>query len=440
MILSIIFYFFEPQIYLMKKLITIATPSMLLIMLLLSFVSAKQPDSNQQAENIQLPQPLPPDIHLPDLYKQRLEDAIQAYFNKALKEHKIVGAAVSIVKCDSIIYAGGFGNRNVALKDTVNEKTIFRIGSVSKGFAGILTGIHVEEGLINWEDKIIDHIPNFKLAAKTQTNKVTLSHVLSHTAGLPYHSFTNLVEDGLSLSTIAGRFDEVLPIVEPGSEYNYQNAVFALSGEIIERVTGQSMKEVIQNKIFNPLKMNTASASYEALQKSDNVAMPHQRIRRGWRALGINKKYYNAVAAGGVNASATDMGKWMKFLLGNNPEVMMPSTMDEVFNPIIQVGGRRNYYQRWPGYSASFYGLGWRIHEFKDLKTGEENKVIHHGGGVNNYRSEIAIYPNEDLGICVLFNSPNKMAKDCIPKIHKIIQEIMDSSDNEFLRESLAAL
>ncbi len=429
----------------MKKLLAIATPSMLLIALLFSFVSAKKPEGNiqviaEQVTPIQFPQPQQPEALLSEISKKRLEDAIQEYFNEAVKRNQIVGASVSVVKCDSIIYSGGFGNKNVALKDTVNAKTIFRIGSVSKGFAGILTGIHVQDGSIGWQDKIIDHIPNFRLANKTQTDKVTLSHVLSHTSGLPYHSFTNLVEDGLTLTSIAGRFNEVLPLQEPGNFYNYQNAIFALSGEIIERVTGKSLKEVIQDRIFNPLQMETASASYEALEKSDNVAMPHQRIRRGWRPTRINKKYYNAIAAGGINASAIDMGKWMKFLLGNNPDVLMSKAMDDVFNPIVQVGGRRNYYQRWPGYKASFYALGWRVHEFKDTKSGEVNKVIHHGGGVNNYRSEIAIYPSEDIGICVLFNSPNKMAKDCIPKIHEIIKEVMQSESKDYLAESLVAL
>ncbi len=423
----------------MKKLIVIAAPSMVLIALLFSFISEKQPRLAQQSQTLQLPQPLP-EVHFPDVSQQQLVSSIESYFNKALDRGQIVGASVAIVKCDSIIYVGGFGNRNARVKDTVNAATVFRIGSVSKGFAGILAGIHVEEGLINWQDKVVDHIPNFKLASTTKTRKVTLSHILSHTTGLPYHSFTNLIEDGLPLTTIAGRFNEVVPLQKVGTVYNYQNAVFALSGKIIEQATGKPLREVIKNRIFDPLQMTTASASYEALQQSDNVALPHQRIRRGWRPVAINKKYYNAIAAGGINASAIDMGKWMKFLLGNNPDVLMPGIMDQVFSPIIQVGGRRNYYQRWPGYSKSFYGLGWRVHTFTDSETGEPSTVVHHGGGVNNYRSEIAIYPNEDLGICVLFNSPNKMAKDCIPKIHKMIQDAMELPKYDYSKAPLIAL
>ncbi|WP_109301588.1 serine hydrolase [Aquimarina sp. AU474] len=426
----------------MKKLLAIATPSMLLIALLFSFASAKQSLLPEQAQAVLLPEPLHEETRMSDSFKRRLQDSIQAYFDKAVGEKQIVGAAVSIVKCDSIIYTGGFGNKSAAITDGVDAETIFRIGSVSKGFAGILTGIHVQEGLVDWEDKIIDHIPNFRLASMATAKKVTLSHVLSHTAGLPYHSYTNLVEAGLPLDAIASRFNKVLPLQEPGSVYNYQNAIFALSGEIIERVTGKPLKDVMKEKIFDPLQMTTASASYEALQEATNVALPHQRIRRGWRTMKLNKKYYNAVAAGGVNASVTDMGKWMKFLLGNNPDVLMPKVMDQVFNPVVQVGGRRNYYQKWPGYSSSYYGLGWRVHSFMNTETERLQKVIHHGGSVNNFRSEIAIYPDDDMGICVLFNSPTKMAKDCIPKIREIIQQIINSPEEEdvSLKEALVML
>lgn len=425
----------------MKKIFAIVAPSMLLIALLFSFVTAEHPELSHISQKTQLSEPLAPEVHFSDYNKQRLIDSVHAYFNQAIEKKQIVGAAIAIVKCDSVIYSGGYGNKNVVLKDTINNQTIFRIGSVSKGFAGILAGIHVEEGLINWEDKVVDYIPDFQLSGKEQTNSITISHILSHTTGLPYHSFTNLVEAGLPITTIANRFKKIRLIQKPGDIYSYQNAVFALSGKILEQVAGKPLRDVIQEKIFTPLQMTTASASYEAIEHSNNVAYPHKRIHNRWKSMPVNKKYYdNAIVAGGINASASDMGKWMKFLLGNNPEVMMPNTMSTVFSPIIQEEGKRKYYQKWPGHSKSFYGLGWRIHSFNDPKTGDTNTIIHHGGSVNNYRTEIAIYPEEDLGICVLFNSQNEIAKDCIPKIYKMIQEIMNAKEEKYTEESLVLL
>ncbi len=424
----------------MKKILVIVVPSMVFVALLFSFASGEHSELSQQSQAEELRESLP-DVYFPTSHKKRLVDSIQAYFDQALHQNQIVGASVAIVKCDSIIHLGGYGNRNSTKKDIVNEETIFRIGSLSKGFAGILAGICVEEGLLNWEDKVVNYIPNFQLGSKEQTESVTLSHVLSHSTGLPYHSFTNLVEDGVPIRKIVNQFKELVPVAKPGGIYSYQNAVFALSGTIVEQVTGKSFREVLQEKIFDPLHMSSASSSYETLVQSNNIAEPHQRVSHGWEPMKLNKKYYsNAIAAAGINASARDMGEWIKFLLGSNPEVMMPSSMQDVFTPKIQVGGRRQYYQKWSGYSSSFYGYGWRIHNFVDSQTNDPSTIVHHGGSVNNYRSEIAIFPEEDLGICVLFNSQNSLARTCIPDLHKIIQEIMKTTEEKDIKESMVLL
>jgi len=426
----------------MRKYIVIISPPVVLIALLLLFISANEVDQKvvsvkEKSVAVSFQQVPPEERPVSTAISgeiSKLDGRIKEYFRRAIKKRKIIGVAIAIVKCDSIIYTQGFGNKDAKLKDTIDAETIFRIGSVSKGFAGILTGMHVQEGKLNWDDKIIEHIPEFTMANKEMQKKVTLSQVLSHTSGLPYHSFTNLIEDRLSLSTIASRFNEVLPLQQPGSSYNYQNAAFALSGEIIERATGRDLSGVLKKKIFDPLKMHTASSSYEALMEQDNVAQPHYRRYGRWKKLKIHKKYYNAIAAGGVNASVTDMAKWMKFLLGSNPEVMSNEAMQQVFEPIIQVGGRRQYYQRWPGYMQSHYGHGWRVHTFFNNETNQPNTVIHHGGHVNNFRSELAVYPQEDLGICILFNSPTKLARTCIADIYKIIKEEMNR-DKEMIHD-----
>lgn len=419
----------------MKKRFIIAPSMLLLIALLFPLVSANK------IETPKLPTPVKPKLASVDFFKNPISDkqkellatAVEQYFNKALQQNKIIGAGVSIVKCDSVIYLEGFGKKNASLNDKVDPETIFRIGSVSKGFAGVLSGIYVEEGLLNWDDKVHDYVSNFELANKKWSDSVTLSHILSHSSGLPYHSFTNLVEDGIDLSTIAGQFRSIRTIDKPGKIYSYQNAVFALSGSMIEKVSGKSYGDAIAEKIFNPLQMNSASTDYHSLQTATNVAMPHRKYGRRWRSLKLNKKYYNAIPAGGVNASVTDMAKWMRFLLGHNPGVMSTQGLKNVFNPVINLPGKSKYYQKWKGHTESQYAHGWRIHDFKDNKTGESTRMIHHGGHVNSYRSEIALFPQEDLGITILFNSPTKLARTVIPDLHKIIKEVMEMPVDELL-------
>ncbi|WP_299243849.1 serine hydrolase domain-containing protein [uncultured Aquimarina sp.] len=421
----------------MKKRFIIAPSMLLLIGLLFPLISANKIEPPKPSKGLSQVRSSVDFFKNPisDMQKELLVDAIESYFDQALKQHKIVGAGVGIVKCDSVIYLGGFGKRNASLNDTINEETVFRIGSVSKGFAGVLSGMYVEEGLLNWEDKVNNYVPSFQLASRKWTDSVTLSHILSHSSGLPYHSFTNLVEDGVDLNTIAGQFKSIPTIDKPGKIYSYQNAVFALSGEMIEKVTGKSYGEAIAEKIFKPLKMNTASTDYNSLKVSTNVAMPHRKYGRRWKSLKLNQKYYNAIPAGGVNASVTDMAKWMRFLLGHNPNVMSADGLKNVFNPVINLPGKSKYYQRWDGHQGSHYAHGWRIHDFKNRETGESNRMIHHGGHVNSYRSEIAIFPQEDLGITILFNSPTKLARTVIPDLHKIVKQVMEMPEEQLVAE-----
>ena len=365
------------------------------------------------------------------LRQQKLKVAIKAYFKKAIISGEIVGAGVSIVKGDSIVLSDGFGKKNSNASAEVDGHTIFRLGSLSKGFAGILAANMVQEGSLDWEAKVSDYIPEFQLGGKNNSDEITLANILSHTSGVPYHSYTNLIEAGLPLTDIAKRFKEVVPISEPGSMYSYQNALFALSGEMIYKATGQEITKALEHRFFNPLEMGSATMDHESLTRAQNVAVPHSKKRNGWKPKRLTNKYYNAVAAGGINASASDMAKWMRFLLGHNPEIMDKSALQEAFDPFIEIKGRSKYYQRWPGHLSSHYGFGWRIHKFVEGDTKEEKTIWHHGGSVNNYRNEIAVYPEADLGICVLLNNNSRLARTVVPDLYKIVKEVYGQTTAE---------
>jgi beta-lactamase class C len=373
----------------------------------------------------------PEAIRLYELQKQALRTALEAYFDKAIASGDIVGAGVSIVKQDSIIISEGFGKKNIKLNNKVDGETVFRLGSLSKGFAGILAATLTNEGKLHWDDKVSDFIPEFHLGNTPNPDRVTLANILSHTSGTPYHSYTNLVEAGMSLRDIAQRFKDVNPISAPGATYSYQNAMFALCEEMMHKVTGKNLSTLLQDRFFKPLDMRTISMDNEALLQTGNVALPHAQSRNQFKTLQLTNKYYNAVAAGGINASALDMAKWMRFLLGHNPEVMDKSAFQEAFNPFIEVGGRSHYYQKWSGHLASYYGYGWRIHKYLEGTSGEEKTIWHHGGSVNNYRNEIALFPEDDLGICVLLNSNSKLAQHVIPDLQKIVNDIYKSKSPE---------
>ncbi|WP_445382065.1 serine hydrolase domain-containing protein [Robiginitalea sp. IMCC43444] len=364
--------------------------------------------------------------------QQQLQLALQDYFKKAVSAGQLVGAGVSIVKGDSIVIAEGYGTKDIRRGDGVDGHTIFRLGSLSKGFAGVLAADMIKQGKLSGEAKVRDFIPEFQLGDRKNTDKITLTNLLSHTTGAPYHSYTNLVEAGLPLQDIASRFVQLKPISKPGELYSYQNALFALSELMISKASGKQMSEYLLERFFKPLEMCSTFMDHKSLQNSENIALPHTRRRRGWRTNNLNDHYYNAIAAGGISANALDMGRWMRFLLGHRPDIMDSNALSIAFRPNVEIPGRSKYYQRWPGHESSYYGFGWRIHYFKEHDTGKKQIVWHHGGSVNHYRNEIALYPQDDLGICVLLNSNSRLSSTVIPDLYNIVRQVYQKNTPEF--------
>lgn len=414
----------------MQRFIVLVETTLLSLTLFALTLSAINPVSvADQGEAISAARPVKPqedpkEAQLYSFRQHELKGALEAYFDQAIASGDIVGAGVSIVRGDSIIISEGYGKRNSSNDDPVDGETVFRLGSLSKGFAGILAASFKNEGVLAWNDKVIDYLPEFQLGDPTNTAQITLANILSHTSGTPYHSFTNLVEAGLPMEAIAQRFKEVVPISKPGLLYSYQNAMFALCGEIMYKASGQNIATSLDNRFFKPLGMCTTTMDYETLAHTENVALPHTQGRYGWKTAQLTDNYYNAIAAGGINASSLDMAKWMRFLLGHNPEVLNKSALAEAFKPFIEITGRNKYYHRWPGHLRSYYGFGWRIHNYMEDDSTEEKTIWHHGGSVNNYRNEIAVYPEADLGICVLLNNNSRIARTVIPDLHRIVQEV----------------
>lgn len=333
-------------------------------------------------------------------------------FEDGLDRKFIPGGSVVIVKDGRIIFQKGFGVKKKGSSDKVDEHTVFRLGSVSKGFASVLTGVFVEDELLNWNESVFGYYENFKLNDPKQTNRVEIKHILSHTTGLPRHAYTNLVEDGLSLDLIIPRLETVPLIADEGIQLAYQNAAYSVIEKVLEGQTSTDFNTLLEEKLFIPLDMINASSSFESINSSENKAMPHiyHSRSRGRVPVPISKKYYNAVSSGGINASAADMGNWLLLLTGSYPEIISEESLDKIFEPIASINNKR-FSRYWDGVNESHYGMGWRVLD----NAGQ--KIVYHGGYVNGYRSEIAFAPNENIGICVLINASSSYPLEVIPDL-----------------------
>lgn len=365
------------------------------------------------------PEPIRP--FMPNPYVEKLLAAYENEMIDLFHKTNTPGLAIGIVQDSTILYLKTFGVREVGTKDSVNIHTVFRLASVSKCFAPLLTGLLVEENKLHWEDRVVQHLPTFELKTKEKTDKLQLTHVLSHTTGLPYHTYTTLVEDGMDLKSMLAELKNVNLIAEPGELYSYQNVAYSIISEVVRSSTGKSYEDLLEEKVFHPLKMGDASISYDAIIENKNVAKPHLHWRKGWKATKISNTYYNVAPAGGVNASISDMTQWLKAMLGTDKKFIKKETLDKIFTPVIKAKTKNRYFRKWVGKSDSHYALGWRVLNFKN------DTLLYHGGYVEGYRSEVAIDRRSKMAICVLSNGPGRLIDNSVPMFFNLFYNQRDS-------------
>lgn len=330
------------------------------------------------------------------LAEQELATQFAGHFQKQILEEKVTGAAFAVATPAGIVRVGTAGYTDTSGKHAINENTTFRIASVSKTFAAGLTGVLVSEGEFAWEDRVIAYVPDFQING--DAGKVRIRHVLGQSTGLIAHAYDNLIEDGVSIERIQDQYSKLSYICSPGNCYSYQNSIFSLIEPVIETTTNRSYAELMNEKIFEPLDMRTASVGYESFINNPNHARPHVKSRGQWKTVKVKPNYYRVAPAAGVNASALDMGKWLTAQMGGNPAVINPEVMKTLTRPRVRTvrDTRRKYWRDM--LSDAHYGLGWRVYQLGD------HEIAYHSGWVSGFRADIAWSEDYNIGVVILMN------------------------------------
>ena len=332
-----------------------------------------------------------------------------SFMARELDSSHTVGAAYTIVHNGDVAYTGTFGEREYGTGLEVDSHTLFRLASVSKGFAGALACLLELDGAFSLDDRVVDHYPGFALKDSASTAELTIRHLLSHTSGLVPYAYDNLVEADQKLNDIIARLDEVDVSAPPGELYGYQNVLFSMLDPIARRTTGVPYQVLLDEKIFKPLGMKDASAGPMDLDKNPNLAFPHVKTGAGYVSLNPHEGYYNVMPAAGVNASISDMEQWLLALLGQKPEMMPDTILTSLSTPVIYTPLKWRYTRYWKPFRERYYSLGWRIYNYQG------RQIVYHGGYIRGYRAEIAFCAEENIGIAFLQNSPNGLASRCVP-------------------------
>jgi CubicO group peptidase (beta-lactamase class C family) len=327
---------------------------------------------------------------------------LDAYTAQAVKDWGAVGLAIAVVKDGRVVFAKGYGVRELGKPDLVDTTTLFAIGSTTKAMTAAAMGMLVDEGKVRWDDPVINYLPGFQLKDPWVTREITVRDLLTHRAGLPNVDFLWYGTNN-STAEILRRMRYVDLAYSPRSSFIYQNVMYAAAGQVIAAASGMPWEEFVRTRIFVPLHMTGTVPLLSRTSSQPNVASPHDRIDDTMRVI-RNASVDGVASAGSVWSSVADMSKWMRFILDSGrvdgKRLLKPETFAELLKPQTMVPPDQFYPSaRLTRPHWVTYGLGW----FQQDYAGRA--VDFHTGSIDGMVAIIGLIPDERLGVYVLANA-----------------------------------
>jgi beta-lactamase class C len=270
----------------------------------------------------------------------------------------------------------------------------------------------VSEGALRWDSRVTDFMPSLQFSQPGAAQQLTVADVLSQRDGLIRNTYDRDLEANVDYHTLVQKLAYAPMACRPGECYAYQNIAFSLIGDVVFAATGKVYGETLAHHVFKPLGMNDASTGLEGIESSPRWAKPHVRGGGGWVSLMPKPSYYQVMPAAGVNASISDMAQWLIAQTGHRPDVLPESLLATLHAPVVDTPSElRGSSWRGERLNAAGYALGWRVYDYAG------HRVVFHGGAVQGYRGVVALLPERDLGIAILWNSESALPSGLMPTI-----------------------
>ena len=325
---------------------------------------------------------------------------IDAYAAKAVKDWKVPGLALAVLKDGKVVLSKGYGVRELGRPETVDAHTLFAIGSTTKAMTATLVGMLVDENKVMWDDPVIRHLPSFQLKDPAVTRELTVRDLLTHRGGLPNTDYLWYGQSN-SMPRILERVRLVDPAYSLRSRFVYQNVMYGTAGQLIEAVSGKPWTELLRARIFEPLGMRESFATLAMVPKGANVASPHYEIDGTVKVI-ENMAVDSVAAAGSVWSSVHDMSKWLQFLLDEGvvggKRLLAERTVAELFRPQVVVPDTQYPTSRLVKPHWMTYGLGWFQQDYRG------RAVDFHTGSIDGMVALAGMIRDEELGVMVLGN------------------------------------
>jgi CubicO group peptidase (beta-lactamase class C family) len=324
------------------------------------------------------------------------------------------GATVAIVENGRVTFARGFGVTDISAPKPVDPDTIFSTGSTGKAFTVAAIAILVERGKLKWDDKVIDHMPDFRMWDPWVTREMTIRDLLVHRSGLGLGAGDLLFvpRSDLSRKETVQRLRYIKPATSFRSAYAYDNVLYMAAGELIEEVSGETWEQFVRDNIFRRLGMNHSTDSTADRLANPNHARGHARLNGPIRGTGdlvpldpSSDVSRNSAPAGGLAISANDMAKWLNVQLAHGrladgTRLFSEEQSQEMWKPVVlqPIGpSSAEMTPLQPMFRA--YALGWDVQDYRGAK------LIWHGGAVFGSLTSVALLPDRNIGIFISINS-----------------------------------
>ncbi|WP_432712799.1 serine hydrolase [Pedobacter sp.] len=334
---------------------------------------------------------------------------IDSLVNKTISTFNVPGIAVGIVKDGQLIHAKGYGLRSINSKAKVDENTLFGIASNSKAFTAAALGILVDDKKISWDTKVTDIIPEFKLYDSFVTQEFTIRDLLTHRSGLGLGAGDLMIWPDSSTVTkkqMIHNLRYLKPVSSFRSQYDYDNLMYIVAGDIVSRVAGMPYEDFVETKIIKPLGMTKTADSWYRLKDKSNIIDGHAPIDdRSLVTVGLSFTEL-ANPAGGIYSNITDMSKWVmaqinegKYGAKLEKSLFSKEVHKEMWTPQTIIKGGSPYNTHF-----SSYGLGWFLSDVNGYFQAS------HTGGLAGIVTQVTILPELKLGIIVLTNQQSGAA------------------------------
>ena len=335
----------------------------------------------------------------------RLQD-FDAYVENVREEFDVPAIAVAIVQDGKVVLERGYGVKTIDAREPVDAHTMFAIASNTKAFTAAALQMLAEDGKLDMDDRVIDHLPWFRMSDPYITREMRIRDLLAHRSGLGLGAGDLLYWPGTDYSTeeVARRLRDV-PI-DGGfrAQYAYDNILFGVAQLVIEAASGQSYETFLRDRILQPLQMDETRFNSDSLKPGDNVASGYSKANFEDLVEAPRMTWGNVSGAGGLYSSVHDLAKWVQVQLdqgaidGDDERLFSEKSQRDMWTVMTPIPVSKAKVPELAAAVPNFrgYGQGWNLSDYR----GE--KLVWHTGGWPGYVSRVTMVPEQELGIIVL--------------------------------------